>query len=278
MPSMNTYALARPYPGGLSITDAIMIVGNRRRPVALEKAGDAIDLNQADVDTFTRSAYGGTIRQLFLSGVLMSVPQKLTSERELLFLEAFNRLNENGGNRSGIAGAPTVVQVEQGMHVGVMNLPDINNKLPDVPTPVGLETRSMELEPGIVAPGAGLVRTDIKGLDPGKGAPAMQQGGAQIEAGLTAPVVAPQAAAPQAVKKAGKKGRKDPAGEVPAPVPAAKGFEDWKNNLDFQTQKTRVAESTDQAFLAWVSKNDESRQLQKIADARLAELTKKDGG
>ncbi len=276
MPTMNTYALARPYPGGLSITDAIMIDGNRRRPVTLERAGDAIDLDRADVDTFTRSAYGGTIRQLFLSGVLMSIPQSVSSQREILFQEAFNRLNENGGNRSGIAGAPSVIQVEQGMHVGVMNLPDAANKLPDVPTPSGLEIRSMELARGIMAPGAGLVRTDIRGLDPGMGVQGAQQGGAQMEAGLTAPAGAPQAEAPKGGKK-GKKGRKDPASEAAAP-PAVQGYDTWKNNLDFQTQKTRVSESTDQAFLAWVSKNDESRQLQKIADARLAELTKKDGG
>ncbi len=250
MPTMNTYSLARPYPGGLSITDAITISGNRRRPVRLERAGDTIDLTAVDVETFSRSAYGGTIRHLFLTGVLASGPQEIPVARHSELTTAFLTLQENGGNRSGLAGAPTVIQLEGGLAVGVMNMPDPENRLPDLPIDPALVIVSRQLEPGIVAPGA----------------PAGSEGGAKA----LAQQLAEQ---PKSAKK--RRGRKDPAAdEQEEAAPQDQGFSRWKDNIDFQTQKTRVMESTNQEFLAWVAQNDESRQLQKIAAARLAEIQK----
>jgi hypothetical protein len=239
---MNTYALARPYPAGMSITDAITISGNKRRPIRFERQGDAVDLNSVDVETYARSAYTGMIRHLFLTGVLMSLPVEVPEERAQLLVDAFQRLQENGGNASGLAGAPMVMKMEAGVQIAVMGIPDMENKLPDLPPPISpVEINSRQLEPGVMVPG------------------------------LTIQEEVPAVVPTQVVGKKNRKSKKDP-GTTPAAV--VPGYESWKDNLDFQTQKSRVAESEDKKFLAWVVANEESRQIQKIASARLAELEK----
>jgi hypothetical protein len=243
---MNTYVLARPYPAGLSVTDAITISGNKRRPIRFERQGDAIDLMAVDVETFARSAYVGIIRHLFLTGMLMAVPVEVPEPRASLITEAFQKLQENGGNASGLIGSPTMIQLEPGVQIGVMGIPDMANKLPEGLPISPVETNSRELEPGVMVPG----------------------GSGQMEPPQV--VASEESSAPKGKK--GKKSKKDPAGQAKAE--AAPGYENWKVNVDFQTQKSRVAESTDKDFLTWVSTKDESRQLQKIASARLAELEK----
>jgi hypothetical protein len=195
-----------------------------------------------DVETFCRSAYHGMIRHLFLTGVLMAIPIEVAEPRASDLQDAFSRLQENGGHMTGMIGEPQTVMLESGVQVGVMNIPDASTKLPDLPSEPAAVTQSHQLEPGVTVPGVT--------LEPAQVAPAQEE---------------------QTSKKK-KKGKKDPAGA--SAQDATPTYENWKENLDFQTQKTKIAESTDKNFLAWVSSNDESRQLQKIASARLAELEK----
>jgi hypothetical protein len=279
---MNTYALVRPYPNGLSITDAIMMVGNKRRPIKLDRPGDTIDLELVDVPSFCRSSYHGIIRTLFLSGVISAARQKISDLQADKIQMEFQKLEESGGHLSGIAGAPSVVQLEPGIQVGVMNMPSVENMLPDVPTPPGMETTSVQLEPGIMVPGVAKQEgvQALPELPTNAGAESVSK---ILEAGLNAPgvVMADVPEAPKGKKSKKSKTVKEPAvgahpvGE-PAPTDHQTGssdqFQNWKNNLDFQTQKTSVLESSDRNFLGWVASKDDSRQLQKIAQARLAEL------
>ena len=238
MRKLNTYVLVHDHPAGLAITDAITIDGNRRKPITLKVAGDSIDLTKVDIDTYCKSAWCGTIRNLFLSGVIASDQQEVSNDRGALFDAAYGVLQENGGNTSGIAGAPRVIQIAPGLQVGVMNVEDINDKLPSIPTIPAVVEATMELEPGVMAPGR-----NMPGSEP------VQQ-------------------ATKTKKSKKKKGKKEPG----AGATNNKDYSDWKFNMDFQSQKTKIAESTDKDFLTWVIENDDSRQLQKIATARLVEL------
>lgn len=269
MRQMNTYALVKDHPGGISITDAITIQGNRRRPIRLEKAGDPIDLMSVDIDTFTRSAWSGLIRQMFLTGALSAVHQKVPVDRAALFDAAYGKLMETGGNQSGIAGAPVTVQIEPGVQVGVMNVPTMKTELPDVPTPQALQTASAVLEPGVMVPGV-MPQTGVTVLEELPTHDGAARVAGQIADGLNAP--AKIVDEPKPAKKKKKASKEPSAEEVAAPQEQTETFDTWKANLDFQTQKSRVADSEDKDFLRWVASKDESRQLQKIASARLAEL------
>jgi hypothetical protein len=269
---MTTYALAREYPRGMSIVDAITIVNGRKRvPITLMKVGDKIDLELVDVLSFSKSAFSGTIRHLFLTGVLAAEVQEVSQARGVALEEAFLRLNETGGHPTGMIGDPTIVMLEPGVTIGVQNIPEMQTELPVATMGTGADSLSVRLEPGSAAPGAILdpaantpppaPKPDIRDQAAGIKPPGLDQGNQVIEQKAEAP------------KK--RRGRKDPAAqEAAAEAPKVETFERWKDNLDLQTQKGRVAISEDRDFLRWVAEHDESRQLQKIAAARLAELDK----
>ncbi len=235
---MNTYVLAKDHPVGIAMSDAVNIVENkRRRPIFFRLAGDEINLETVDVLSFTKSAYKGTIRHLHLTGVLLSKPVEVSEERGKELMDAYNKLLEDGGNLTGMSGSPVVVMLEPGLQVGVLNVDDPNqampNALPETPPISQTGSNAMSLDGGITVPH----------LDP----------------------AAPQSDDSGQPKK-GKGAKKDPGTEQAEVVTS------WKANRDLASQKALVAESSDKAFLQTVASTDESRQLQKIASARLAEI------
>lgn len=235
-----TYVLAHDHPLGIAMPDAVNIVENRRRrPIFFKNAGDEINLETVDVPSFTKSAHSGTIHALHLQGVLRSKAVEVTEARGRALTVAFNTLMVDGGMMQGINSVLKTRVLEPGLTVGTMGAPDFPN-IPMSDGSVISPTKSVasQIEPGVTAPN----------IDP-----------ASQELSM-ASAVAAEALAPQ----------KDPGMAAAATAPST----DWKYDLDLQSQKSRLAESTDKDFLAEVAKSGPSRQLQKIAQARLAELGK----
>jgi hypothetical protein len=246
MPKANTYRAERMLgPHGFSVTDVMVIEGNRRRPATFTKVGDFIDLNKVNVRELVKSAVSGQINKLLVGGALSTMQQEVSDQIETEIQQALADLGLSNFADHPIASNVRYVSLEPGVMVAVAVAPEKPKEvLVHAPEPEAPMTA--QLEPGLMAPTG----------NAGGGAP-------EVLAEAVAETL--EASRPSGKGKKGKKAEAAKAAESSEP------FADWKFNLDFQTCKRTIIESTDKTFLAWVSANDDSVQFQKLAKTRLAE-------
>lgn len=251
MPKANTYRVERLLgPYGFSIPDVYVVEGNNRRPVVFKKIGDSIDLNKVGISAMVRSALGGQINRLLVSGVLSTMFQEVSQEKFNELQTVLADLGMKNLNDSPMAAPVKYVSLEPGVMVAVSQVPDpasIAGIEIIQPQPV-VEELTAQLEPGLVAPTGAAGRQNVQALDAPASEPAKAKG----------------------TKKSSKK-QAEASAPAPATAEVKNPFAEWKFNLDFQAQKRAIVDSTDKAFLQWVAGNDDSIQFQKLAQTRLAD-------
>jgi hypothetical protein len=244
MPKANTYKVERLLgPYGFSVTDVMVIDGNRRRPATFQKVGDFIDLNKVDIKTLVKSAVSGQINKLLVGGALATMQQEVSEQKESEIQEALTEFGLSNYNDHPIATNVKYVTLEPGVMVAVAVAPEKPKEVeiirPEVEAP-----QTAQIEPGLVAPTG--------------------------NAGLGVAEVLTETPAADPVPAKGSKSQKKKS-EAAKTAENSNPYAEWKFNLDFQTQKRTILESTDKKFLGWVAANDDSVQFQKLAKTRLAE-------
>ncbi len=242
MPKANSYRAERMLgPYGFSITDCLTVDGNRKKPVTFSKIGDQIDLNHVDIKSMVKSAVSGQINRLLVGGALSTVQQEVSEDREREIQMALSEFGLSNYNDHPMAAPVKYVTLEPGVMVAVSIAPEKPKDVQIIePEPLPM---TAQLEPGLMAPTGAA-------------------GGQNAEA-IDAP---PASEAPTTKTK--KKSSKKADG---LPAEKANPYLEWKFNMDFQTQKRTIVESTDLEFLKWVAVNDDTIQFQKLAQTRLAE-------
>jgi hypothetical protein len=258
MPVLNTFILAvQPSNWGANISDVVVVGGKViKSPLRLLEKGDGIDLTKVDVTSFCRSLHSGIIRDMVMRGSLIGVQQEVTEELFAQFQSETNRLLSVSPKLEPYSRQSSqAVVIGPGLQAGV-GRPEGPGAEYEPPTSLAEFPR-----PNVMRG----MRVDTGGqIGPGLAAGAPQ---GQAPAGGDLEISVGAIAHPE-----------PPAAQVePEKAPVAK--EDatevqssWKKNLSFQDQKKKISESTDETFLEEVAAKDESKQFQKLAAARLAEL------
>jgi hypothetical protein len=236
MPQLTSYSLAKPLsPQGTVIGD-VSYITPRRGPVVLKAVGDVIDLTRVDFNQFVHSSLNGALRNLLVTGVLVSVLVDAPEEVEKKVLSLISELMA-GKTTHGVQGVQSVRMLEPGVQVMVGNAPESTDRPQParvMPEAAAVEP-SVQLEPGLMAPG---------GMSP-------EQEKAQAEA----------------------RGEDGDGKELPSSLPPAAGAPDWKDNLALGQQKKALSTSQDRNFLATVAENaEEPATLRNIAKNRIKEL------
>lgn len=245
MPKANTYRAERLIgPYGFSLTDVYVVEGNNRKPVLFKKIGDSIDLKKVGIKAMVKSALNGQINRLLVSGVLSTMQQEVSVEKENEIQSALADFGLGNYNDSPMKSPVKYVSLEPGVMVAVSHVTEQPNE-PQIIQPEA-PPMTAQLEPGLMAPTGAAGQQNIEAL----GAPTLDT------------------SKPKAAKKS-KKQAEAPAEQEPAM--AGSPHAEWKFNLDFQAQKRTILESNDHDFLKWVMANDDSIQFQKLAQARLAD-------
>jgi hypothetical protein len=258
MPVLNTFILAvQPSNWGANISD-VVVVGSKgiKTPLRLLRKGDGIDLNTVDVTSFCRSLHSGIIRDMVMRGSLIGVQQDVSEDRFAQFQSETNRLLAISPKLEPYSRQSSqAVVIGPGLQAGV-GRPETPGAEYEPPTTLA-EFPRPNVMMGMRVDTGGQVGPGLADGAPQSRVPA--SGAVEVPVGAIAHPELPAAQVePEKAPVA-----KEEAGDTQS---------SWKKNLSFQDQKKKINESMDEAFLEEVAAKDESRQFQKLAQARLNEL------
>ena len=161
MPQSVSYQLAKPLsPQGTFVGD-VSYLTPRRQPVVLKNVGDIVDLARVDPNQFAHSSLNGILRNMVISGTVVSILVDVPEEVERVINSLVSGLMA-GHTVHGAQGVATVVMLEPGVGVMVGNAPEATDRQQPVSQmPVVAQNPvSAELEPGVVVPGGSTPEQD----------------------------------------------------------------------------------------------------------------------
>lgn len=241
MSKANTYQAERMLsPYGFSVTDVLVTEGNKKRPVTFKVIGDFIDLERTDIKTFIKSSVNGQLHKLFIGGALSSRQIEVSDRVEREIQEALSEFGMSNYADKSIVPAVKYMTLEPGVMVAVSQVPEITEPLPAPAVHEPPPQTTVVVEAGSVGPSG-------------------------AAGGVEQPAVIVE-------EKPKSKKRKRVQEEE---AESKSKYEDWKFNVDFQSQKRMIIEAQDQEFLTWVAANEDSVQFKKLAQTRLAEIAAK---